>query len=151
MSYKLESGQSGEAPQQAETRSVLGAMRRGAACRCPACGKGALYRSFLKVADACPACGEALHHHRADDAPPYFVIFIVGHVIVGLALSLEMAFHPETWVHLALWLPLLVVLTLALLPVVKGALVGLQWANRMHGFGDAPPVGAADAAPWSGG
>lgn len=116
-------------------RPVGPALRRGFIRKCPACGTGNLFRGYLAVADHCPACGEALHHHRADDAPPYFVMLIVGHLIVGGILSLEQALAPPEWVHLALWIPLALGLTLALLPHVKGALIALQWAHRMHGFG----------------
>lgn len=115
-------------------RSVLLSLLRGARLSCPACGKGAMFRRYLKVADSCPACGEALHHHRADDAPPYFTIVIVGHVVVGLMLAVEMAYHPPLWLHAAIWLPLTLLLALLLLPPIKGALVGLQWALLMHGF-----------------
>jgi uncharacterized protein (DUF983 family) len=115
-------------------RPIFGSLLRGALLKCPACGKGAMFRRYLKVADTCPACGEELHHHRADDAPAYFTIVIVGHVVVSLVLVVEMAYRPALWVHAALWLPLTVLLTLLLLPSVKGALVGLQWALRMHGF-----------------
>jgi len=93
-----------------------------------------LFRAYLKVNDSCPVCGEDLHHHRADDAPAYFTITIVGHIVVAGALLLEKGYAPETWVHMALWVPLTLVLCLALLPMIKGALVGLQWAYRMHGF-----------------
>lgn len=116
-------------------RPVQGSMRRGFAQTCPACGEGKLYRSYLKVADTCPTCGEALHHHRADDAPPYFTMLVTGHVIVGGVLALENAVQPPSWVHAAIWCPLLILMSLWLLPRVKGALVGLQWALRMHGFG----------------
>lgn len=116
-------------------RNLWEAVQRGALRRCPACGKGAMYRAYLKVADTCPSCSEALHHHRADDAPPYFTIMIVGHVLVGGILSLERALQPSIWVHFAIWLPLTVILSLILLPPIKGALVALQWALRMHGFG----------------
>jgi uncharacterized protein (DUF983 family) len=115
-------------------RPILGSLLRGAMLKCPACGKGAMFRRYLKVADHCPQCGEALHHQRADDAPPYFTIVIVGHVVVGLVLAVEMAYRPPLWVHAALWLPLTVILTLLVLPLVKGALVALQWALLMHGF-----------------
>jgi len=115
-------------------RNVMQAMRRGFFERCPSCGRGALFWKYLKVNDVCPSCGEALHHNRTDDAPPYFTILVVGHFVVGGALSLERAFAPPTWVHLAIWLPLTLVASLWLLPRVKGALVGLQWALYMHGF-----------------
>jgi uncharacterized protein (DUF983 family) len=115
-------------------RPVFGSMLRGATLKCPACGTGAMFRRYLKVADACPHCGEALHHHRADDAPAYFTIVIVGHVVVSLVLAVEMAYRPALWVHAVLWLPLTVILTFLILPSVKGALVALQWALLMHGF-----------------
>jgi uncharacterized protein (DUF983 family) len=117
-----------------DERDVFRSMLRGAQLRCPACGAGPMFRRYLKVADHCPNCGEALHHHRADDAPPYFTIVIVGHIVVGLVLSLEMAYRPPLWVHAAIWVPLTFLLCLAILPVIKGALVALQWALRMHGF-----------------
>lgn len=115
-------------------RNVWSAVRRGAARRCPSCGRGNVYDRYLKVACRCNACGEELHHHRADDAPPYFTIFIVGHLVVPLMLWSEKMWHPEMWIHMSLWLPLAFVLTLVLLPIVKGAVVGLQWGLYMHGF-----------------
>lgn len=115
-------------------RNVMQAILRGLALRCPNCGSGALFWKYLKVQEACPSCGEALHHNRTDDAPPYFTMLIVGHFIVGGVLAMERAFSPPTWVHLAIWLPLTLAASLWLLPRVKGALVGLQWALYMHGF-----------------
>ena len=91
-------------------------LLRGARLKCPACGSGAMFRRYLKVADNCPACGEELHHHRADDAPPYFTIVIVGHIVVSLVLLVEMTYRPPLWVHVMLWLPLTVALALLLLP-----------------------------------
>lgn len=119
-------------------RNLGDALLRGARMKCPACGTGRLFRAYLKVADTCPDCQEALHHHRADDAPPYLTIVIVGHLIVAGVLTLEQAAAPPQWLHMALWLPLTVVLSLVLLPRIKGSIVGLQWANRMHGFGSYP-------------
>lgn len=114
--------------------SLLAALGRGFRCKCPACGKGRLFARFLKIAPACPACGEEMHHHRADDFPAYLVILIVGHVIVPSQLLTEQFFEPPTWVHLAIWLPLTLVMTLGLLQPVKGAIVALQWHMGMHGF-----------------
>ncbi|MBS0242832.1 MAG: DUF983 domain-containing protein [Proteobacteria bacterium] len=118
-----------------EPRSLGTALARGARLKCPACGQGQIFNSYLKVAHDCDACGEALHHQRADDAPAYVTITIVGHIVVAGLLMVEKAFAPPTWVQLAIWLPMTVILSLALLPVVKGLLVSLQWALRMHGFG----------------
>lgn len=94
-----------------------------------------MFSGYLKTVEACGACGEALHHHRADDAPPYFTMLLVGHLIVPVILAVEMAWHPPISWQLAFWLPLTLILTLALLGVIKGALIALQWALRMHGFG----------------
>ncbi|WP_020178305.1 DUF983 domain-containing protein [Methylopila sp. M107] len=126
-----------------EERPIFRSLLRGFACRCPNCGEGRLYRAFLKPVDACEKCGDEMHHQRADDAPPYVVITIVAHVVIGGLLWLEVARQPPVWVHMAIWLPLTIILSLALLPPVKGALIGLQWALRMHGFGGPDP----DAAP----
>lgn len=131
-------------------RDTAQAMLRGVRQTCPACGSGKLYASFLKVADACPGCGEELHHHRADDAPPYFTMLVTGHVVVAGVLAVETAFAPALWVHALLWGPLLLIMSLLLLPRIKGALVGLQWALRMHGFGgetDQPLIEPAAAGP----
>lgn len=104
-----------------------------------------MYRAYLKVNDACPKCGEELHHHRADDAPPYFTMLITGHVVVGLMLSVTMSTDWPNWVHGLVWPSMVLVLSLWLLPRIKGALVGAQWALRMHGFSGKPDE--ADIAP----
>jgi uncharacterized protein (DUF983 family) len=115
-------------------RDVMQAMMRGACGRCPQCGKGRMFRAFLKVVDRCEVCGENLSHHRADDAPAYFVILIVGHIVVALALETEVLFAPPYWLYVAIFTPLTLGLALGLLQPVKGAIVGLQWAAYMHGF-----------------
>lgn len=109
-------------------------MVRGFVHKCPACGKGHMFRAFLKVADTCDHCGEELHHQQADDAPPYFTMFIVGHIVIPLVLVAEKLWHPPLMVHFILWTLVTLGLTFALMPAVKGAIVGLQWALRMHGF-----------------
>jgi uncharacterized protein (DUF983 family) len=120
-------------------RPVGAAMWTGAKGRCPACRKGKLYRGYLKVADQCPSCRTELHHQRADDAPPYFTMFIVGHIVIGGLLFVEKKFAPDTMTQLLIWLPLTCILSLALLPIIKGALIGQQWALRLHGFGTGFP------------
>ncbi len=116
-------------------RPLLKAMARGFRCRCPNCKQGRLFTSFLKVADRCEACGEDFHHHRADDLPAYLVVFIIGHIVVAGFMGVEAAMTLTTWQHLAIWAPLTVASAILLLQPVKGAVVGLQWALRMHGFG----------------
>lgn len=120
-------------------RNAMTALRRGLLGRCPNCGQGKLFRAFLKVADQCPACGEELHHHRADDAPAYFNIVIVGHIVVPLVVAVETAFAPAYWIHLALWLPLILALSFGLMQPIKGAIVAWQWTHRMHGFDTESP------------
>jgi uncharacterized protein (DUF983 family) len=105
---------------------------------CPACSAPGLMVGLTTVVASCQTCGCELHHHKADDAPPYFTMTIVAHVIVPLVLLVEKFLYPPLWVHGVIWLPATLFLTLWLMPRVKGAIVGLQWANRMHGFGGQP-------------
>ena len=120
---------------QEPSRPVVPAMRLGWRGRCPHCGRGSIFSKYLKVRSTCITCGERLDHHRADDAPAYFTIAIVGHVVVPLLLVVEQNWSPAMWVHWILWIPMAALMTLWLLPKVKGTLIGLQWAMRMHGFG----------------
>lgn len=115
-------------------RKVMRSVMRGLLNRCPACGKGKLFSGYLTTVYSCQNCNEEMHHHRADDAPPYFTITIVGHIIIPAMLTVEVLFHPEVWIHMALWVPLTLILSLGMLRPIKGALVGLQWALYMHGF-----------------
>ncbi|MCB1476252.1 MAG: DUF983 domain-containing protein [Rhodobiaceae bacterium] len=117
-----------------DARAVGPALAKGLRMRCPSCGKGHMFHAYLKVSDTCPACGTELHHHQADDAPAYFTILAVGHVIVPLAAVVERVAMPAMWIHMALWIPLSLATALFSLPRIKGALVALQWALRMHGF-----------------
>ncbi|MDF2798531.1 MAG: hypothetical protein K0R85_1275 [Devosia sp.] len=117
-----------------EERSVMQAMWRGVLCKCPNCGEGKLFRAYLKVADKCDNCGEELLHHRADDLPPYIAITIVGHILVGVMMHMDMSYHVNPLTYLYTMVPLGIIMPLAMLPSIKGAVVGLQWANRMYGF-----------------
>jgi uncharacterized protein (DUF983 family) len=105
------------------------ALRRGLANRCPACGKGRIFAGYLAVAPACTACGAELGRLRADDAPPYFTIFLVGHLLVPLALFVEKTWQPAMWVHMALWLPLFTAACILLLRPIKGATLG--WMMKL--------------------
>jgi uncharacterized protein (DUF983 family) len=116
-------------------RPLWDAMLRGFLGRCPKCGEGRLFRSYVKTVDRCEHCGEEIHHHRADDFPAYLVVVIVGHITLGGFLGVEVATEWPMWLHLAIWVPLTILLALALLRPVKGAIIGMQWALYMHGFG----------------
>jgi uncharacterized protein (DUF983 family) len=119
-------------------RDLWLAMKRGMRGRCPNCGEGKLFKAFLKTADECSACGQNFSHHRADDLPAYLVIIIVGHILVPIFLWIETNYSPSVALQLSFYLPITLIASLALLQPVKGAVVGLQWAFRMHGFGDEP-------------
>ena len=116
-------------------RPLWRAMARGLRSRCPNCGQGRLFRSFAKSVDHCGHCGEEIFHHRADDLPAYLNVFIVGHIVVAGFLIIERVTDWPGWMHLALWIPVTIIMALALIPPIKGAVIGLQWANYMHGFG----------------
>ena len=117
-----------------EQRSLWRAIGNGVMCRCPNCGKGKLFRSYLKINDSCSECGEKLNSARADDFPPYIAIFIVGHVLVGWMLHAEMSGPVDPMFYVWTMIPAAVLLPLIMLPSIKGAVVGLQWANYMYGF-----------------
>ena len=123
----------------AEKRDVWAAMKRGFRGRCPRCGEGKLFRAFLKTADSCTHCGQDFTPQRADDLPAYLVIIIVGHIVVPTALFIEINYSPPVPLQLAIYLPVTFFASLALLQPVKGTVVALQWALRMHGFDENPP------------
>lgn len=100
------------------------ALKRGLLCQCPACGKQNLFKGYLKVVRECASCGAPLGSAKADDAPPYFTIFIVGHIVVPLILLVEKTSAPSVLAMSAIFLPMTLVLSLALLRPVKGATVG---------------------------
>lgn len=118
-------------------RPVRSAMLRGWRRKCPNCGSGPMMKSYLKVRDTCPVCDEALYHHRADDGPAYLTILIVGHVMAPLIIWAFTEFRPDPMVLASVFTVGCVALSLYLLPRLKGAIVGLQWAKRMNGFGRA--------------
>lgn len=110
------------------------AMARGFVGKCPNCGKGRMFRKFLKVADRCNACGEELHHHRADDMPAYILILVLGHILVPLIVTVELLYTPPYWIYFAIWMPVTIILAIGLLQPIKGTIVALQWRMGMHGF-----------------
>ena len=111
----------------------LTAVGRGIGNRCPVCSEGKVFRGFLKVVPECAVCGAPLGRLRADDAPPYVVIFLVGHLLVPGVFWVERHYEPPMWLHMAVWLPLFAVLCTMLLRPVKGGVVG--YMTRM-GFLD---------------
>lgn len=123
----------------AEKRDVAKSIKRGLRGRCPHCGEGRLFRAFLKPVDHCAVCNENYTHQRADDLPAYLSIVLVGHIVVGGFMMTDLVWTVSNWVHLAIWTPITLLLALATIQPIKGAVIGLQWAARMHGFGGEEP------------
>lgn len=107
------------------------ALGRGLAGRCPACGKGRLFDGFLRVMPACANCGAPLGLARADDAPPYFTILIVGHIVIPAMLIMQRFADPSTLLLSAIFVPLTLFLSVGLLRPVKGATVGAMVSFNM--------------------
>jgi uncharacterized protein (DUF983 family) len=134
------------ATQETEARSVWRSIARGLRGRCPNCGEGRLIRGYLTPVATCPVCGEDLSHQRSDDFGPYLTMVIVGHLVVPALLAVMLATVISPVTILAVALPATAILALALLRPIKGAIIGLQWALKMHGFDgsadpDAPEAG----------
>ncbi len=120
------------------TGSPLSAGLRG---RCPRCGQGRLFKSYLKITERCDVCGLGFGGHDVGDGPVVPAITVLGGIIVGLALWVEVSYQPSLWVHAALWTPLTIAGTLAVLPLLKGLSVALQFKFRSTEE-DVPPGGA---------
>lgn len=117
-----------------EDRPMRPAIFRGYRRRCPQCGDGAMFDGYLKVKQTCPVCDCRLGGHSADDGPAYLTILIVGHLLAPIMLYVFTEFRPEPLVMITIFTVGTVALSLYLLPRLKGVVVGIQWAKRMHGF-----------------
>lgn len=127
-------------------REAWPSIRRGLQCRCPACGVGPMFGHYLKTNPICDNCGEELFHEQAHDFPPYITISVVAHIVL---MGIVLAEQNAEWsyeLHLMIWVPLTIVLTFALMQPIKGAVIGYQWARRMHGFGGGDEAVADRAA-----
>ncbi len=112
-----------------ETSRIGLGLRRGFSLRCPHCGEGRLFARFLKVQEQCEACGHDNAVYPSDDAPPYLTLVVVGHVILPFMFWADRAWSPALWLQFAIWLPLVAAVTVAMLPFMKGAVIGFAWAT----------------------
>lgn len=106
----------------------------GIACRCPRCGRGRLFAGFLTVARRCEACELDLSAHDSGDGPAVFIILILGFVVVGLALWVEVTYTPPLWLHAVLWPPLILGGALAMLRPLKATMIALQYRHLAEDF-----------------
>ena len=111
--------------------AVSGALLRGLRCRCPRCGEAALFRAWLKPVDACPNCARDWSVQQADDFPAYIGIFVVGHLLAPVVIAM-ISGGMSAWLTLAILLPVAVLMLLAMLQPVKGAVISFLW---WHGIG----------------
>jgi uncharacterized protein (DUF983 family) len=118
---------------RAEHPTVMTSLIWGVLGRCPRCGRGPLLHRYLKVVERCSGCGEPYGHFRADDAPPWLTILLVGHLIAPFFLIMEESFQLGTAAEIAIVVPLVVALTLALLPCCKGAILATMWITKAEG------------------
>ena len=116
----------------ANPNPILLGLRRGLRRRCPNCEAGPLFKGYVKVLSPCPTCGHDNAQYRADDAGPYFTILLVGHLCIGPLLIFPFIWKSPIWLVLGTTLPLVMGLTLVLLPVVKGAVIGVQWGMKAN-------------------
>jgi uncharacterized protein (DUF983 family) len=112
-----------------EPTVALSPFRTGLTCRCPRCGRGKLFAGFLSLAPRCSVCGLDFAFAESGDGPAVFVIFIVSPIVIVMAVILEALVHPAPYVHLIVWLPVTVILCLALLRPFKATMVALQFAH----------------------
>jgi uncharacterized protein (DUF983 family) len=118
---------------QAEDKALfppVDPVRAGLTCACPRCGQGKLFDGLVKIRPQCRNCGLDYSFADAGDGPAVFVILIIGFVVVGLALWMEVNYNPPIWLHFLLWIPLTIGLCLWLLRVMKALLVALQYRNN---------------------
>ena len=97
---------------------------------CPRCGNRTLFAGLVGFAPVCRACGLDFTAFNVGDGPAAFLILIVGGIVTALAIALELAAEPPFWVHILLWLPLTVVLTVGLLRLAKGALLAFEYRHK---------------------
>ncbi|WP_084393641.1 DUF983 domain-containing protein [Henriciella pelagia] len=111
------------------TRSISPILA-GLGCRCPACGEGPVFKSYLGLAPACTACGADFSNADAGDGPAFFVMFLLGIIIMPPVLLVQALFSPPVWVHALIWTPVITCVAILLLRPFKSLMFALQWTNN---------------------
>jgi len=115
---------------QKAIETLSGSIVAGLRCACPRCGRGKLFAGFLTLRPCCDVCGLDFDFADSGDGPAVFIMFLAGAIVVGAALITEVLYHPPYWVHAALWLPLILVVTLGPLRPMKGLMIALQYHHK---------------------
>lgn len=115
----------------AEEKSMWTGIGRGLTLRCPNCGKGRLFAGYLNIRSPCTVCGTDNNIYPSDDFPPYLTILVSGHIIIPRFAITDTHDALPFWIEAGIWLPITLALCLAMLPVMKGATVGLCWATDL--------------------
>ena len=110
--------------------TIQASIVAGLKCACPRCGRGKLFRGFVTLRPRCEVCGLDYDFANSGDGPAVFIMFLAGFIVVGAALVTEVLYRPPYWVHAALWLPLILVVTLGPLRPMKGLMIALQYHHR---------------------
>jgi uncharacterized protein (DUF983 family) len=105
-------------------------VKAGLRGRCPRCGEGRMFDGFLALRKGCDNCGLDYDFADSADGPAVFIMFLVGFVVVGLAMWVEFTFEPAIWLHLVMWFSLTIVLALSLARPLKGVMIALQFHHR---------------------
>lgn len=114
-------------------RPAISTLAAALLCRCPRCGRGKLYDGIVSVAPRCAVCGLDLRAHDAGDGPIVFVVFLLGAVVVALAVLVEFTFAPPLWVHAVLWAPVVLIGSIVMLRPLKAGFIALQYRHRALG------------------
>lgn len=115
-----------------DNSSLILSLKRGLARCCPACGTVGMFKGYLKIADHCPTCQLEFDKIRSDDAPAYFTIAIVGHILLPIISYLEYCYHLSMLTHLIVWPPIIIGMTLGLLPFMKGLMMAVMWRVKVR-------------------
>ncbi|MBI3701753.1 MAG: DUF983 domain-containing protein [Afipia sp.] len=113
-----------------EPSTAVSPFSAGLRCRCPRCGEGRLYDGFLNLRKRCDVCGLDYAFMDSGDGPAIFIILIAGFIVVAAALIVEIKYQPPFWLHAALWIPLILAVTLWPLRAMKSLLIALQFHHN---------------------
>ena len=114
-------------PYNSNSDTPVSPLKAGLGCRCPKCGKGKLFKGFLNFENKCGVCELDYDMFDAGDGPAVFIILILGFIVVGLALVVEVKYQPPLWVHALFWGPMIIGGSIGMLRPMKGLMIAMQY------------------------